>query len=77
MTKTTWKTKAITAKTIEEFKTGLERALNDLEEDEFRIVKIEDMRVSDKWDYHYQTVVIACKNPIYVLGPAGTTIALP
>lgn len=74
--KTTWKTRAITAKSIQEFKSELERALNELEEEEFRIVKIEDMRVSDKWDYHYQTVIIACKNPAFVLGPAGTTIAL-
>lgn len=74
--KNAWKTKAISAKDLHEFNIELERTLNGLEEDEFHIVKIEDVQLS-KWNQHYQTIVIACKNPGFMLGPAGTTIALP
>jgi ribosomal protein S3 len=71
--KSVWKTKAVSAKDLLEFNIALERALNDLEENEFKIVKIEDVQLS-KWNQHYQTIIIACKNPGFVLGPAGTTI---
>ena len=73
--KSVWKTRFVAAKSLQEFNVELEHVLNELEENEFRIVKIEDMKIT-KWDANYQTVIISCKNPAFMLGPAGTTIAL-
>lgn len=74
--KNTWKVKHVSGKSLPEFSVMMERALNELEEDEFHVVKIEDIKIP-QWDQQYQTVIIASKQPPYFLGPAGTTIVTP
>jgi hypothetical protein len=61
----------------------LEKLLNSLEEEEFKIIKIENMKntihtfkdgsVSKSAPYYY-TVVTACKNPSFPYGPNATIV---